>query len=535
MPSPAAATAPIVAPLTLGAFTTIDWAVLIVYFVLVLSLGSLTARFKRVRGSRDYFLAARSIPTWVVAISILSTAQSGATFIGGPSQSYAGDLTYLSSNIGQIIAAVILATLFIPVYYAAAVTTPYELLENRFGRPARFAAAVTYLIGRIFASGSRVFIGSLPMSLVIFGDIVPEHMTISIAIVSVIGTVYALAGGIRSVIWTDVLQVSVYMGSAIFAVFLLLSRIDAGVLDILSTLAKPGADGTSKLSLFRTGFTPGLGYDFKQEFTLPTALIGFTLLGLASYGMDQDLVQRMLTCKSARKGAWSVISGVLIGIPAVCVFMLIGLLLHVYYQRPDLTGAVHAPGGNEKIFLQFILDAAPTGVVGLMMAGLFAAGMAPLTSMSSAFVSDIYKHAKPNRPDRHYLAVGRAAVVAFGAILGLFATACIAWYDPEKNTLINFALGVMSFAYAGLLGVFFTAMFTKRGNSTSAIVSLISGFVVVTMLEPALWEAWTARVGLVDWSYATIAFPWRLTIGAAIAFIVCFAGKPRPTAGAPRS
>jgi Na+/proline symporter len=194
---------------------------------------------------------------------------------------------------------------------------------------------------------------------------------------------------------------------------------------------------------------------------------------------------------------------------------------------------VHTPGGKEKIFLQFILDAAPTGIVGLMMAGLFAAGMAPLTSMSSAFVSDLYKHARPDRPDRHYLAIGRAAVVAFGVILGLFATACIAWYDPEKNTLINFALGVMSFAYAGLLGVFFTAMFTKRGNSASAIASLISGFVVVTMLEPALWESWTARVGLADWSHTNIAFPWRLTTGAAIAFIVCCAGKSRPATAAP--
>ena len=538
-PTPFAFPAP---SIFVATFTSLDWAVLIGYFAVVLSLGTLTGLFAKIRGSKDYFLAARSMPMWAVAISILSTAQSAATFIGAPSQSYSGDLTYLSSNIGQVMAAVILAAVFIPIYYARNVTTPYELLETRFGPAARHAAAWTYLIGRIFASGSRVFIGSLPMSLVIFGDTQSEHMLISIAIVSVIGIAYAFLGGIRSVIWTDVLQVAVYVGSAALAIVFLLRNIDAAPGQIFAALGTPGTaggmfeaagtGGGSKLTVIRSGLFSGpggtFGVNFAEEFTLLTAVTGFCLMGLASYGMDQDLVQRMLTCRNAKKGAWSVITGVLVGIPAVLVFMVIGLLLHIYYQRPDLTGAAHAPGGEEKVFLQFILDAMPSGLTGLMMAGLFAAGMAPLSSMSSAFVSDIYRTAplRANRSDRHYLRVGRAGVVVFGVLLGLFAMVCVFWFDPKKSTLLTFALQVMTFAYAGLLGVFFVALFApkSRGNSASAIAALITGFVVVLLTEPRVISGVQARFDA-DAAPFILAFPWRLTLGAGASFLVCLAGN----------
>lgn len=529
-------------PLTIAVFTSWDWAVLIGYFVVILSLGTLTGIFAKVRGSRDYFLAARAMPMWAVAISILSTTQSAATFIGAPMQSYVGDLTYLSANIGQIMAAFILAALFIPVYYARNVTTPYELLESRFGPAARHAAAWTYLIGRVFASGSRVFIGSLPMSLVIFGDTEPVHMIVSISIVSVIGIAYAYLGGIRSVIWTDVLQVAVYIGSAVLAIVFLLRQIDASPAQIFAELSRPMSDAAStdglaktgsKLTVIRTGFFSGpggsFGINFAEEFTLLTAVTGFCLMGLASYGMDQDLVQRMLTCRDAKKGAWSVITGVLVGVPAVLVFLVIGLLLHVYYTRPDLTGTAHASSGNETVFLRFIIDAMPTGLTGLMMAGLFAAGMAPLSSMSSAFVSDIYRVSKigAGQSDAHYLAVGRAGVIFFGVLLGLFAMVCVFWFDPKQSTLLGFALGVMTFAYAGLLGVFFTALFVskKRGSSASAIGALLAGFVVTIVTEPKVLRLLVSSFGNADDTPPTIAFPWRLTLGAAVAFAICVLGK----------
>lgn len=522
------------------AFGALDWGVLIVYFVVVLTLGNVTAwigsRFGRRRlDTRDYFKASGMMPVWAVALSVLSTAQSAATFIGGPEQSYRGNLTYLSSNIGMVLAAVIIARWLIPVYYARNVTTPYELLESRFGGSARVATSCVYLIGRVFASGARVFIGALPMSLVVFGDTEAGHMVISIAIVSFIGTVYALAGGIRSVIWTDVLQVSVYMGSAIVAIGLLLWRIDAPLSSMLDALAQtPAPGGTNKLTLLNTGLSPGgpgtlPRYNFGLEYTLLTSLTGFVLLGLAAFGLDQDLVQRMLTCRSAKKGAWSVISGTLAGIPAVCVFMFLGLLLFVYYEMPELSGETHEPGQRQK-FLQFILEGVPSGIAGLMMAGLFAAGMAPLTSMSSAFVNDLYRPARPGRSDRHYLLIGRLGVAAFGVVLGLFAAGCIYWYNAQKQTLIDFALSVMAFAYAGLLGVFFTAVLTRRGNAASAIASLVVGFVAVALMEPAIWKWWTAAAGLRSWERAIIAFPWRLTIGAAVAFLVAAAPPGRSTA-----
>lgn len=537
--------------LVLADFQRADWLVLGAYAALLVASGIYFSIRQRQRGTEDYFLAGHRMPVWAVAFSILATAQSAATFVGAPESSYRGDLTYLSANIGGILAAILLAAVLIPAYYRKRVTTPYQLLESRFGPAAKEATSLTYMVGRVFAGGARLFIGALPASLVFFGDISPPHVLVSIAAFTAFGILYTLWGGVSSVIWTDVLQVCVYLGAALAAIVVLLHRIPVPISELVPALAHPPNGAPSKLTVLQIGLDPSLphlGFNPSAGFTLLTALFGFSLLTIASYGADQDLVQRMLTCRSAAKGGWSVISGVLIGIPAVFIFLVLGLLLYVFYLRPDLMGAAApgyaAPSGPQAV-MTFAQRELSGGIGGLVLAGLFAAGPcginSSLNSMSSTFVSDFYRPRHPGRDESHYLRVSRLGVVVAGAFVGAFAACCIFYYDPQKSTLLDLALGVMSFAYAGLLGVFFTALFTRRGNSASVIAAIITGFFVVLLLNKPVWDWWTGffTVPGAGKGHPTrlipeqsLAFPWHLLTGSIIAFGVCAAGRPRRPAGA---
>lgn len=523
-----------------GSLAALDWVVLAGYFALLAGSGAYFAwRAKRrhVESAGAYFTSQDAMPVWAVAVSILATAQSAATFTGAPEQSYVGNLAYLATNLGGLIAAVILAWVFIPAYYKRNVTTPYQLLEQRFGPGAKLAASWTYMIGRVFASGSRVFVGAVPVSIAMYGDASAEHLAVAIASFMAFGVVYTLAGGITSVIWTDVLQVAVYLGAAAVVVALLLGKITAPWSEVYEALSTGGPGGTSKLTLFPSGFRADGSFDWGSGINIFTILTGFVLITLASHGTDQDLVQRMLTCKSARKGSWSVISGQLVGIPAVALFMVLGMLLWVYYQRPELMGGVAAeaaPGKGSEVVLRYILNelgATGWGVAGLMIAGVMAAGPAGinsgLNSMASTFVTDVYRPAKPGRSEEHYVRVSRFAVVAWGIVLGGFAMLCIHWFEASKSTIIDFVLGVMNFAYAGLLGVFLTALFTKRGNTASAIAALVAGAVTVALLRPEVW-GWVLamRTGRGDATLAmTLAWPWQLVGGTIAATVVCCVGS----------
>lgn len=504
------------------AFTPADWGVLAGYFGVLVLTGYLFARRKQT-DTTGYFLGSRHMPTWAVAISIVATSLSAVTFIGVPNSVYLGDLTYLATNLGMILAALVIAYFFIPVFYRSQSASIYDLLERRFDARARKAASITFLIGRILASGVRVYVGAMPASILLFGvehGLEPRYLAPTIAMLAVVGIVYTLAGGISSVIWSDVLQYIVLMGAAITAIFLITRTFTAPMPEVLDAL-RTGNEGASKLKLVDTS------WDLTHSFSLPACIIGFTLLGIGSYGTDQDLAQRMLTCKSAAHGARSVLGGILLGIPTVAVFLIVGLGLWIVYQRPEMTSinAVRS-GSTDKVFLDYIMTQIPTGVRGLMMAGLFAAGLSSMNSainaMGAAFIDDLYRPLKPDMPPRHYLRVGRIAVVLSGILLGLCAAGSIYWKDHNGETLINFALGAMTFAYAGLVAVFFTALFTKRGDSSTVILALASGFLWMLFSQPVVLNSLGGghpESPLTQ--YAAYHFTWKLTLGVGISMLVC--------------
>jgi hypothetical protein len=296
-----------------GSLGTWDWLVLCGYFAVLIAAGVWFARQGKGADSKTFFGGGGNAPVWVIAVSFLATAQSAATVLGAPEDAYRGDLRYLSTNIGGILAAFVLAGWFIPAYYRLGVTTPYQLLEHRFGPGAKIAASCMYMLGRVLASGARVFIGSVPVAMAIFGtgagDVQPMHIGVAVVIFMVFGALFTLAGGLSSVIWTDVIQVAVYVGGALLVIVFLWRAIGADAQTVLDAVQHGGPDGSSKLRVLSLGWEGPGGFSFKEPYTLITACTGWLLLLLAAYGTDQDLVQRLLATENARKGSLSIIWG----------------------------------------------------------------------------------------------------------------------------------------------------------------------------------------------------------------------------------
>ncbi len=503
-----------------------DWVVLFAYLGAMIALGCIVGR--RARTTSDYLVASRRMPFWAAGLSLLATSLSAATFVGAPEASYTGNLTYLSQSIGSLLAAGVVAALFLPAFYRRNVTTVYELLERRMGVEGRLCASGMFLLGRVFASGARLFIASIPISLILFEDSEPQHLVLAILVIAVAATLYTMAGGIRAIIWTDTAQVVILLGAVIAAIVLLLQSFDAPLGEVFERLAQtPNDDGSTKLTLVDTRFDPSL------PFTLWTAIIGMTLLNTAAMGTDQDLAQRLLTCSSWKKAAGAVLLSNVLGVAVVALFLFAGLLLWAHYHPLGAATAGAPPA--QDVFIRYLLIEAPTGLRGLVIAGVAAAAMSSLDSalgaMSSATVWDFYKRARPGKSEMHYVRASRVAVVVWGAVLAGFACVCVWWQRESGEGLLEFALGVMTLAYGGLLGVFLTVLLTRRGNALSALVALGAGLVVSLSLQnlPTI-GAWTLNEDWAVWSLG-----WRMTAATLIAFGLCALGTPRRRVGGEES
>jgi solute:Na+ symporter, SSS family len=496
-------------------FTLLDWAVVAAYVLLLALAGFLSTR--RQQDSTDYFLAGHRVPVWLVAVSVLSTTQSAATFLGAPDYSYRGDYTYLASYIGPLIAAFLVARFLIPRFYALGVSTVYELLRERYDARAMRAAGAMYLVGRVFASGARLYLAAIAVSMIVFADIAPSHVLLASAMLVVLGLAFTFIGGLRSVIWTDLVQVSLYTGAAAIVLWLLWASIPASGGEIVGALA-----AEDKLRLI------DLSLDFSAPFSLWATIFGITLLFVASMGLDQDISQRFLACRDASEGIRALYASVLASVPVVLLFMVVGSLLWVFYERADLmAGAAGGASSGEfqgetiTVFMHYILTEVPPGVRGLVAVGVLAAAAinSGVISMSSVAVQDFYRPWRERRrpmPDSHYVAAGRWGTVLLGLVLLAMSLLCFYWQRYTEAPLLTFALAVMAFAYSGLLGVYFAALFTRRGNSASVIAALAAGFVAIALQQSYVVDT----LGLPS-SWKALAFPWQLCIGTGIAFLTC--------------
>ena len=516
-------------------FVLLDWVIVAGYIAVLFTIGWMFSRRKS-ENSRDYFLGGNTMPYWVVAISVLATSQSAATFLGGPDQGYRGNYTYLATNIGTIIAAIFVAKILIPKFYQMRVTTVYELLADRFNANTMRAAGGMYLVGRVFASGSRLFLAAIAVSMILFSNIDASSIIISAFIMMVLGFSITFLGGIKSVIWSDLIQFVIYWGAAIAVLFILWRAIPASSADIVGALKNApdvGGGTQNKLKFFDFSF------DFTKPFAMISVLTGMTLLAIASFGMDQDMTQRVLTCKNKNDGARALIIAAIISIPVVWVFVSIGQLLHIFYERPDLmrAGITSAEGrefNGEKItiFMHYILNELPAGLRGLVTVGVVAAAVSTinsgLNSMSSVIVEDFYRPWR-NRargralPEKHFVRAGQVSMGLVGLALFLMSVLCFYWQRYTEMPLLDFALSVMVFSYSGLLGVYFTVLFTKRGSHASVLWALGIGFLVTLFMQSFIIDNLPLPESWKGIKY--LAFSWKLCIGTGVAFLVCIAGN----------
>lgn len=489
-------------------FSFIDWTIFIAYLVILLGLAIYLSN-KKISSSREFFTAKNSMMALPVALSLLATAQSAATFLGAPEFSYRFDLTLIGYSITSLLAIYIVVKVLIPKLYAMNAISVYELLQERYDGNARRDVGVMFLIGRLFASGARLYMAALALSMILFYDISLDHVSFSVVLLVLGALIFTYFGGIKSVIISDILQIIVYLGAGIAVVVYLYLSLSMD----LSTLFQSLNDAEKlKYIDFELSFTN------EGKFNIFSLLTGYMLLNVAAFGLDQDLAQRVLSCKNKKEAGWSLYGATLLSIPVSMLFLSIGLLLFLYYQEHTISQKF--AGESITIFMYYILNEMPNGLKGFVTIGAIAAALSSTNSvlgaMSSVAIEDIYRPYKNKNASEidelHYVKVAKILVLVFALALSLMAILSFVVHSNSNIPLISFALGVMAYAYSGLLGVFASALFTNRGNSKLIPYALIVGFLSVLSMQGYTF-------GL------NIGFAWQLVIGTCLSFGVMQLGK----------
>ena len=354
-------------------FSGIDFLVVLLYLAGVIVFGVIISG--RQRTTSDYFLGGRQIPWWAVLFSVVATETSTLTFISIPAVAYGGNLTFLQITFGYIVGRALVSLVFLPKYFQGSLTTAYQFLGIRFGGSMRNIASSTFMVTRLLADGVRLFASAIPLAIILrlAGIKIPDLKIyfISILLISTVTLIYTFLGGIKAVVWMDVIQMGVYIGGAILAVVIILMRLPQGLAGAVEIAGDAG-----KLKLFSMGFDLNLRDFFAQPYTLITALLGGAVFSMASHGTDQLIVQRLLATKDLRSSRKALIGSGVVVFLQFTLFMFIGLLLFAFYggQGPAQLGLAT----TDEIFAKFIVEEIPTGLSGLIIAAILAAAMSTL-------------------------------------------------------------------------------------------------------------------------------------------------------------
>ncbi len=525
----------------------IDTAVLLVYFVLIISIGLYMGR--KEENLKDFALGGRAIPWWAVLASLIAAETSAGTFFGAPGEGFTHrNYTYLQLALGTILARILVSYIFIKPYYDYKVYSIYEYLTARFGVGTKNAASAVFMITRLLASGARLYFAAIALALayeMISGtrpnqtQLLLIYVSACIAIV-ILTAIYTTLGGIKAVIWTDLIQASIMIGSALVALALLYSAIPGGWNEIVTR------HGSFHFSDFiTTGLDPAkhgwqkIAGMFAIEYTIFAGLFGSTFITMGTHGTDQDMVQRMLTAPDVRRSRRSVIMSGLADIPIAFTFLSIGVLLWVFYQThtdPNL------PKTANEIFCHYILYEMPVGMRGLLIAGIFATAMGSLSTalnaLATSFTRDWYEpYINPNATSGQSLRAVRWATVWFALLMIAVASATSYCVIVRPNLrIIPIALGIFGYTYGSLLGVFFCGIFTKRrGNNSGNILAMISGFIVVAMLSGlpnGIASMFGAQLYTQPNWLPVMEFPWWICFGTIVTFCVAIlfktGGEHRP-------
>lgn len=467
----------------------IDLAIIACYLLGITWFGT---RFRKSQKSlKDYFLGGRSAPWWAIGLSIVSAETSTLTVIGTPALSFNGNFGFLQVVLGYLLARIVISTIFLPAYFRGEMFTAYELMSIRFGPRIRKLTAGTFLILRALAEGVRVFAISIVIAIVLgTGEMA------SIIVILILTLIYTYEGGMTAVIWTDVVQMILYIAGALLSLYALLQQIPGGWAHVVDTAFPLG-----KFQIFDFKLGPPPEF-FSRTYSFWGGVLGGCFLTTASHGTEQLIVQRLLAAGSERQsraalfGSWIVIAA------QFTLFLIVGVCLFTLYRD----NGWEKPAVSDSIYPRFIWDQLPPGAAGLVIAAILAAAMsnlsAALNALASTTILDLFRPFVKNAQQTSeavWLARSRWATVAWGAILLGVALLARNW-----GGVLEAGLGIASIIYGSLLGVFLLGLLTRGAVETGAMVGMCAGLAVTLYVR----------------FFTTIAWTWYLLIGTAVTFTV---------------
>ena len=460
--------------------TGLDYAVIAIYLIAITAFGSWFARFQKT--TRDYFLTGRSVPWWAICFTIVATETSTLSFIGVPAGAYAGNMTFLQLAIGYIIGRVLVSVLFIPAYFRGELYTSYELLFRRFGSAVKNVAAVIFMVTRTLADGVRLFATALVICVVTQPVVTAWRVSLIVILLGAAMIVYTVRGGVAAVIWTDVVQMFVYVGGALIVFFGLLQLIPGGWAEVTRTAG-------DHFRVFDFSFDP------QRVYTFWAGLLGGIALTLSTHGTDQFLVQRLLSARSAREASAGLVLSGFIVFAQFVLFLAIGAMLYTFYQHTPLPRPLSR---TDEVLPLFVVTSLPQGISGFIVAAIVAAALSPsINSLAATTVNDFYvKYFRPNADEPTLMRVSRAATIFWG--IAQIAVALGAYF--VTRSVLDAGLAVLSLAAGPVLGAFLTGVLTTRVGNGAMLGGMIAGIAVMF----TIW--WTALV----------AWTWYALIGALV-------------------
>jgi solute:Na+ symporter, SSS family len=460
-------------------FNWIDGSIVVAYLIAITLFG---IHFRRKQHSiHTYFLGGKTIPAWALALSIVATETSTLTIIGTPGIAFGGNMAFLQLIMGYLVGRVFICLTLIPSYFKGEMYTAYELMQRRFGARIKHATASMFLVTRALAEGVRVLAIATVISIVLgAGDIW------SILIICALTLVYTFEGGLTAVIWTDVVQLFIYIGGALVTFFVILGLIPGGWSGVLATAG-------NKFTLWNFSF------DYRVSYTFWAGVIGGAFLNTASHGVDQLIVQRLLAAKNERDSKIALLSSGLVVFFQFALFLVIGIMLFSYYAYHP---AESAPAVQDRIFPTFVVKHLPHGVSGLMIAAILAAAMSNLSSalnsLASTTVVDFYQpFFKKDATPAQKLRVSRWMTVLWGIVLVVLAI-----MSRGVHSVLEAGLTIASITYGSMLGAFLLGIFTRKANEKGTIIGMAVGLVFM----------------LAIWRFGAIAFTWYVLIGTTVTF-----------------
>ena len=463
----------------------LDGTVILVYMVAIAMLG---LRLSGRQGSATaYFVGERDLPWWAVCFSIVATETSTLTVISVPGVAYLGAFGFVELAIGYLIGRTLVAFILLPLYMQGQFVSAYQYLRRRFGSRLQAIASVTFLVTRLLAEGVRLFASAIPIKLLLDAIGLPASYVTIIVGLTLVTVLYTYAGGIRAVIWTDAIQMTLYVGGACVCIAVLLGEVGAAGLD--------QAFAAGKFQVMNWS-APVL----TSPFNAVAAVVGGAIFSMASHGTDQLLVQRVLACRTLSEGRRAMIGSAVVVMLQFALFSMVGALLWVH-----LGGKSPAEMGlrsSDDLFPRFILNELPPGLSGLLIAGILSATMGSLSSalnsMANSTVADLWRAV--GRDDAGTLRLSRILTLVWAVVMAGFA--CL--FTDTKGQVVLLGLGIAGYTYGALLGAFLLGLVVRRARERDAIVAFLATIVVMTFVVR---------------TYA-LAFTWYVPLGVMVTLLV---------------